>query len=165
MKRHRARENPSNMVWLLIGGGAVAAGAAIYLMSRPKTAAAAVSQTSAAPSIMTDNLPPSQPAVTPVATPTTGTTPATTLTTGQAYTFYGAVPGGVASSQDLANGLTAGGWTGVSVPYFNGQGALPAGIPSSGFVAVGTWNGPNGLVVQPGYTCIAGNCVLTTYVS
>ena len=164
MKRRRARENPSNTMWFVIGGGAVAVGTAIYFMSRPKTTAAAVAPASTVPA-MTAASASTTPAAASAATPTTGTTPATTLTTGQAYTFYGAVPGGVASSQDLANGLTAGGWTGVSVPYFNGQGALPAGIPSSGFVAVGTWNGPNGLAVQPGYTCIAGNCVLTTYVS
>jgi hypothetical protein len=162
-RRSGSRENPSNVIWLLIGGGAVAAGAAIYFMSRSKTAAAAVASTSAAPAMTAAST--STPAAASSAPVPVGRTPATTLTTGQVYTFYGAVPGGVSDATTLATALAAGGWTGVSVPYFNGQGALPPGIPSTGFVAVGTWNGPNGLVAQPGYTCVAGNCVLTTYVS
>lgn len=164
MKKRRARENPSNTVWFVIGGGAVAVGAAIYFMSRPKTAAAAAVSAPAA-SVPAMTAASAATVSTPAATPTTGLTQATTLTTGQTYTFYGAVPAGVATSQDLATALAAGGWTGVTVPYFNGQGTLPSGIPSSGFVAVGVWNGPNGLTAQPGYTCVAGNCVLTTYVS
>ena len=40
-RRSRARENPSNLTWLLIGGGVVAAGAAIYFMAKPAAAATA----------------------------------------------------------------------------------------------------------------------------
>lgn len=161
-RRRRVRSNPSGGSWLLIGGGVAVASVGLYFLTRPKTAAAAATS-SASPQLQIVSAATSTPA--PAAAAPSSLTPVATLTTGQVYTFYGAVPAGVASSQDLATALGASGWSGVSVPYFNGQGTLPTGMAATGFIATGTWNGPNGLSVQPGYVCVAGRCSQTTFVS
>lgn len=165
MKRRMARKNPSTGAWVLIGGGAVLAGVAIYFMTRPKAAAAspALAPTaSVAPQLQITSAPTTN---TIPATPVANA--ATSLTTGQAYTLYGAIPAGGTSSGDLSAAFTASGWTNVAMPYFAGQGTVPAGISSpgaSGFVATGVWSGPNGTAVSPGYICVAGRCSEVTYV-
>ena len=100
-----------------------------------------------------------KPAAVPAgALPAGSVTPVSSFTQGQKYTFAAQIPAGVTSSPLLATALASAGWTNVTVPYFAGGGAVPAGFPQLGplgYVAVGTWTGATGTAVPSGVVAAA----------
>lgn len=100
-----------------------------------------------------------KPAAVPAGTlPAGSITPTASFATGQKYTFAAPIPAGITDTGTLANALAAAGWTNVTIPYFMGNGAVPAGFPqlgANGYIAIGTWNGASGAAVPTGVVAAA----------